>query len=99
MKKVLIASVVAGALTSGFAAGLSAKHGCIACHGPNMEKKAPPVTPETVVVAEMSKEDIVTALKGYKDGSYGRATKGIMQGQAAKLSEDDINAIAEEYGQ
>lgn len=98
MKKILIATVVAGALTASFAAGLSTQKGCVACHGPNMERKAPPVTPETKIVAELTKEEIKTALKGYKDGTYGRATKGIMKGQAARLSDADIEAIAEAYG-
>lgn len=100
MKKILIATAVAGVVAStSFAAGLSAKHGCVACHGANMERKAPPVTPDTRVVAEMTKDEIKTALNGYKDGSYGRATKGIMKGQVARLSADDIEAIANEYGQ
>jgi cytochrome c-type protein NapB len=44
----------------------------------------------------MSKEDIVKALKGYKDGSYGGAMKGIMKGQVAKLSDADIESMASE---
>lgn len=98
MKKILLATAVAGALTASFAAGLSTQKGCVACHGPNMERKAPPVTPETKVVAEMTKAEIKEALQGYKAGTYGRATKGIMQGQAARLSDADIDAIAEAYG-
>jgi len=43
----------------------------------------------------MSKEDIIKALKGYKDGSYGGAMKGVMKGQVAKLSDKDIEEIAE----
>jgi len=100
MKKILIATVVAGAVaTSGFAAGLAVQKGCAACHGANMERKAPPVTPETRIVAEMTKEEIKASLRGYKDGTYGRATAAIMKGQVARLSDDDIEAIAEEYGQ
>ena len=49
-------------------------------------------------VNEMTKADIETALKGYKDGSYGGAMKGIMKGQASKLSDDDIKGIAEKFG-
>lgn len=99
MKKVLLTTALAGALTAGFAAGLSTQKGCAACHGANMERKAPPVTPETLVVSEMTVQEIVDALKGYQDGSYGRATAGIMKGQVARLSDEDIQAIAEEYGQ
>lgn len=99
MKKILIATAVAGALTASFAAGLSTQKGCVACHGANMERKAPPVTPETRVVAEMTKDEIKASLKGYKDGTYGRATAAIMKGQVARLSDADIDAIAEAYGQ
>ncbi|SFV69461.1 Cytochrome C553 (soluble cytochrome f) [hydrothermal vent metagenome] len=42
----------------------------------------------------MSKAEIETALKGYKDGSYGGAMKGVMKGQVAKLTDKDITEIA-----
>jgi len=68
---------------------------CTGCHGANFEKKA---LGKSKVVSEMTKADIETALKGYKDGSYGGAMKGMMKGQAAKLSDDDIKGIAEKFG-
>ncbi len=64
---------------------------CKGCHGANFEKKAMGVSK---VVKDMSKEEIVKALKGYKDGSYGGSMKGIMKGQVAPLSEADIDSIA-----
>lgn len=36
----------------------------------------------------------IAAMKGYKDGSYGGPMKGLMKGQAAPLSDADIEAIA-----
>jgi len=66
---------------------------CKGCHGANFEKKAMGKSKE---VNKMSKADIVAALKGYKDGSYGGAMKGIMKGQAAALSDADIEALAAE---
>jgi len=69
--------------------------GCVGCHGANFEKSA---MGKSKKVNEMTKADIETALKGYKDGSYGGAMKGIMKGQAAKLSDDDIKGIAEKFG-
>ena len=66
---------------------------CKGCHGASFEKKA---MGKSKVVKDMSKADIVTALKGYKDGSYGSAMKGIMKGQVASLSDADIEAIANE---
>ena len=64
---------------------------CAGCHGKDFEKKALNVSK---IVKDMSKEDIVKALKGYKDGSYGGAMKNVMQGQAKRLSDEDITAIA-----
>ena len=65
---------------------------CAGCHGKSFEKKA---MGKSKVVSEMSKEDIVKALKGYKDGSYGGAMKGLMKGQVASLSDADIASIAD----
>jgi cytochrome c len=68
------------------------KSQCASCHGMNGEKKA---LNKSQIIKDFSKEQIVTALKGYKDGSYGGAMKTIMKGQVAKLSDADITAIAE----
>jgi len=64
---------------------------CAGCHGKNFEKKA---MGKSKVVKDMSHNDIVAALKGYKAGTYGGAMKGLMAGQVAKLSDADIEAIA-----
>jgi cytochrome c-type protein NapB len=64
---------------------------CVGCHGAKFDKKAMNVSK---VVKDMSKEDIIKALKGYKDGSYGGAMKGLMKGQVANLSDADIQEIA-----
>lgn len=89
MKKTLVTlSVVAVAATSTFAANTAA---CAGCHGANFEKAA---LGKSKIVKDMAKADIITALKGYKDGSYGGAMKGVMKGQAANLSDADIEAIA-----
>jgi len=68
---------------------------CNGCHGANFEKKAMGVSK---VVSGMSKADIVTAIKGYKDGTYGGAMKGLMKGQVASFDDASINAIAEAIG-
>ena len=65
--------------------------GCTGCHGQNFEKVA---LGKSKVVKDMSKEEIVKALKGYKDGSYGGSMKGLMKGQVGSLSDADIDAIA-----
>jgi len=88
VKLITVGSVVCA--TSMFAAGTAA---CKGCHGQQFEKKA---MGKSKVVKDMSEADIVKALKGYKDGSYGGAMKGIMKGQVASLSDADIAALAKE---
>ena len=90
MKKTFAVVATVTLSTAAFAYNLAA---CGACHGANFEKKAMNVSK---VVKDMSKEDIVKSLKGYKDGTYGGAMKGVMAGQVAKLSDADIEAIAEQ---
>ncbi len=80
-------------LTSLFAndgAGLYAP--CAACHGINAEKAA---LGKSQVIKGWDAAKIETALKGYKDRSYGGAMKGVMKGQVARLSDADIKALAE----
>jgi len=89
MKKTLVTMAIVGlASTSAFAENTAA---CVGCHGANFEKAA---LGKSKIVKDMTKENIVAALKGYKDGSYGGAMKGVMKGQADKLSDADIEAIA-----
>jgi cytochrome c-type protein NapB len=65
---------------------------CTGCHGGQFEKVA---MGKSKVVKDMSRADIVASLKGYKDGSYGGAMKGLMKGQVAKLTDADIEEIAD----
>jgi len=90
MKK-LITKVALGALlvTSGsYAANLA---GCVGCHGADFEKEA---MGKSKVVKDMTKDEIIKALKGYKDGSYGGAMKTLMKGQVASLDDAGIEAVA-----
>jgi len=91
MKKLVITACILAA-TAAFAAPYSK---CIGCHGANGEKKA---LGKSKVMKDMTKAEIVTALNGYKDGSYGGAMKGLMKGQVATLSAADIKAIADKIG-
>ena len=93
MKKSLFVSVaLATTMTSGVFAANTAV--CAGCHGQNFEKKALNVSK---VVKDMSKEDIVAALKAYKAGTGGHTPmKATMQTQAKNLSDADIEAIAEQ---
>jgi cytochrome c-type protein NapB len=65
---------------------------CAGCHGKSFEKKA---MGKSKIVKDMTKDEIVAALKGYKDGSYGGPMKGMMKGQVASLSDADMVAIAD----
>jgi len=64
---------------------------CVACHGANAEKKA---LGASQVIAGWDAAKVEAALKGYKDGSYGGAMKGVMKGQIAPYSDADIAAVA-----
>ncbi|XPV70235.1 MAG: c-type cytochrome [Halarcobacter sp.] len=68
---------------------------CVACHGANGEKVA---MGKSKIIKDMTKAEIITAMKGYKDGSYGGALKGLMKGQVSGLSDADIEAIANKIG-
>ena len=91
MKKTIITLTVAAfASTSAFAVSTAA---CAGCHGQNFEKKAMNVSK---IVKDLSKEEIVAALKGYKDGTFGGSMKTVMDGQVKNLSDADIEAIADQ---
>ena len=90
MTKVIKVMTLSSLLASSVLYGASVA-ACTGCHGQNFEKAA---LGKSKIVKDMSKSDIVKALKGYKDGSYGAAMKGIMKGQVASLSDADIDSIA-----
>lgn len=64
---------------------------CGGCHGDNGEKAA---LGKSKIIKGMSEADLLAALKGYKDGSYGGPMKGLMKGQVARLSESDLQVLA-----
>ena len=43
----------------------------------------------------MTKADFVAALKGYQDGTYGGAQKGLMVGQVKGMDEATMKEIAD----
>ena len=64
---------------------------CASCHGAAGEKHA---LNKSKVINAMSKEELVTALKGYKDGSYGGSMKALMKGQVAAYDDKQIDTVA-----
>lgn len=79
------------ACVTAWAGGADSYSKCASCHGAKGEKAA---MGASKVINTMSKEEITKALKGYKDGSYGGAKKGIMKGQVAPLSDAQIGELA-----
>jgi len=92
--KTLIATLTLTAIL-GAADGATIFKKCAACHGSNGEKVA---LGKSKVIKDLSKEQIITAIKGFKDGTYGGSMKALMKGQVASLSEADIEAVAEYIG-
>lgn len=64
---------------------------CASCHGANAEKKALNMSQ---VIAGWDKQKIVDALNGYKNGTYGGPMKGVMTGQVANKTQEEIEALA-----
>ena len=69
---------------------------CVGCHGVNGEKAA--LGGKSKIIKDMTKAEIKTAMLGYKDGTYGGVMKGLMKGQSMSLSNEDIEAIANQIG-
>ena len=90
MKKVLLLTSVLACI-----AFANRYQKCIGCHGANGEKVA---LGKSKIMKDMTKQEIIDSLKGYKDGSYGGAMKALMKGQVATLSDTDIQTIAEKIG-
>lgn len=96
MKKTFLAVTALAAFSTGLMAdGAALYKKCATCHGAAGEK---PALGKSKVINEMSKAEIATALKGYKDGSYGGAQKGMMVAQVKSLDDTSIQAIADHIG-
>ncbi len=99
MKKIIFSLALVGFATSVFAAdGATVYKKCVVCHGKSAEKvylnKVPALN--TLTAAEM-----VENMKLYKEGKVGENGKGkfnqgsVMKLQMAKMTEEDMNAVAE----
>ncbi|AXH14235.1 c-type cytochrome [Malaciobacter mytili] len=88
MKKIVLGTVIAAAslMAANFAP-------CASCHGAKAEKAA---LGKSQIIAGWDEAKTIAALKGYKDGSYGGAMKGVMKGQVARLSDADIADLAKQ---
>lgn len=94
MKKLLFLTLLSFA-SFAFAEAPAVFKKCIACHGADAKKVAPG-SKGGVTIAGMAKDELIKELKGYraKTADNGGA-KAIMYGQAANLSDADIEALAD----
>ncbi len=91
IQKVLLGLAVLGSLTAVSADGAALYKKCSACHGASGEKKA---LGKSAIIKGWEATKTVTALKGYKDGTYGGTMKGLMKGQVVSLDDAQIESIA-----
>lgn len=90
MKKITLALASITLVASTLSAEVNLK-GCVGCHGQDWSKKA---LGKSLVVSEMNQKDIATALLGYKNNTYGKTMKGLMRGQVAKYSDEELKKAA-----
>lgn len=93
MKKIALTCLIAGLFGSSVYAadGATLYKKCMVCHGKDGSKMAPGAT---VLINSLSEQEIVKALKGYQDGTFGGKAKGQMKIQTKNLTDDDIKALA-----
>jgi cytochrome c553 len=65
---------------------------CAGCHGMHGQKHA---LGKSQVIQGWDATKVQQALQGYKDGTYGGASKSFMKTQVANLSDADIKALSE----
>ncbi len=94
MKKLAVLTLAATVATTLMAAdGAALFKKCAGCHGMHGEKKA---LGKSEVIKGWPKEKVVEALKGYKAGTRNVHGMGaLMKGQAAALSDADMEAIGD----
>ncbi len=64
---------------------------CAGCHGQHFENAA---MGKSKIVKDMSLKEIIDALKGYKNGTYGDTMKAMMVAQVKNLSDSDLEAMS-----
>lgn len=92
MKKIALTMIFAGAtLMAADGAALFAK--CAGCHGQKGEKAA---LGKSAHIGGMDAATLVKDMEGYKAGTLNKhGMGGVMKGQVASLSADDMKALAD----
>lgn len=93
MKKFLVVALCSAATCMMAADGAKAYNQCKACHGPTANvkylNKVPPLS-------TLKAEEMVTAMEGYKAGTNNKFKTGVlMKAQMAKLTKEDMQAVAD----
>lgn len=65
---------------------------CAGCHGQNGQIKA---LGKSQIIKGWDKQQVLDALVGYKQGTYGYAMKGVMIAQVSSMSDEDLEVLAE----
>jgi cytochrome c553 len=63
---------------------------CAGCHGQTGQKAA---LGKSAVITGWDKAKTITALNGYKAGTYGGVMKGVMKSQVVNLSDEEVDAL------
>lgn len=92
MKKIMLVSAFAAVSGLMAADGAALYQKCVACHGAKGEKKA---LNKSEIITGWDKEKTIKVMKGYKDGTYGKAMKAMMKGQVTNLTDSEIEALAD----
>lgn len=93
MKKIVLAMAI-GAICSSVAFADVAKlyQPCAVCHGKEGEKVA---LGKSLIIKDMTKAEFIASMKGYQDGTYGGPLKATMTSVVKKLSDKDIEEMAD----
>jgi len=89
--KIALGLIVLASTTLAASDGAALYKKCTGCHGANGEKQA---LGKSQVIKGWEESKTITALKGYKDGTYGSVMKGLMKGQVSSLDEEQIKSLA-----
>ena len=92
--KLIVSLVVTSTL--GLSLMADAYQTCVVCHGKDGERAA--LGGKSLVIKDMTKADLAASLKGYQDGTYGRAMKGMMVEHTKNLTPAQIDEIANKIG-
>ena len=92
MRKILFTVFIILGIFNSSLNALGLYNQCAGCHGEKGEKSA---LNRSKVINQMTKQEIIDALSGYKNNSYGGPMKGLMKVQVKKLTLEEIIQLAE----